>query len=95
MVVAVLLAVFGSGVGDVTFAVLERVPGPAVTVTTIETDAEPRLGRVPMLAVTVPELKMQEPCVGVQETKEVPTGSVLVMLIELDGPGPRLLMLTV
>ena len=92
VVVELLLPGLGSVVEEVTVAVfVSTVPPGAVTVTTIETVAPDEAARVPRVAVTVPELKVQTPWVVVQETKETPAGSVSLATIAFDGPAPRLL----
>src|SRR6266851_5453607 len=93
---AVLLAGTGSGVEEVTEAVLVSVMPPgAVTVTTIVTTAKPGEGIEPGLAKTVPldptAGPRQLPWLTVQERNVVPTGRGSLRTTPFEMPGPLLL----
>ena len=93
---AVLLAVFVSGVEAETTAVLVIVVLPgAVTATWMVTEAKPGEGMSPRLATTVPPFRPQLPWLELHERNEVPPGSGSFTTTFCEVLGPLLLTLSV
>ena len=94
-----LLSGSGSGVVEVTVAVLAMLPYGTFTLTTIVTVAEPPTAIVPRSAVTVPFVPTagpaQVPGLAAHERKVVPGGSGSLRMTAAAGSGPRLTTLTV
>jgi hypothetical protein len=91
--VALLFAVLGSEVVELTVAVFES-GAAAVGVTTIVTVAEAPEASVPRLHVTV-AVPEQEPTDGVADTKVTPAGSVSLTLTAAAALGPALAAVSV
>jgi len=94
VLVAVLLAGFGSLTADDTVAVFDNIPGVADAVITSAMVAVPPFARVPRLQVTV-LVPVQEPWLGVLETNVDPAGSVSTTVTPVAVKGPLLVTVIV